>query len=801
MHLSGLGETPMRILILEDDDAFRSQLCDVLEDQGYQVVAVGRGEQAVRLAQQEPFDLVVTDIRMEGIDGLEALEQVKGHIPDVGSLVITGYSTEEDSIRAIRLGVGDYLKKPFRLSSFVASVETLLEKRRLERMLAQREQALQRTALWTVESLARSVGLSLPEGKLPPDGLVKAGQVAERLAQQVGLTREDAIDVRLATLVTTIQRVSAEACPEFLVEGLSQSVRRVLHHVGERWDTGDGEAVPLGSRVAALVATLVQEQPSAIFEHQPLSQELQTRHEGRFDPQLQDLLLRAEPPRAPGDPEAESSRNRRGLLSLGLALEEQGDWESARAAFQELLADGRISREGVAAQLGLARTGSAENVPAHAAEAFRWARHLGPAAAARTGLEAGLVLMRHQFQEGAELLRRSVSELTALGLSAEEARARLAMAHYGLSDEPLEQPLRTLFRAEFLSELTRSLDWLLPFLLERQGGQPDPVIQETLCRLVSEFPRNVHRVVLSGGLTLSARKAAVIALASGGPSAEATLKALVADPQPEIQLGASRALERLRPVDTPMLLRIYSLGGFEVYRGEERIEESEWKSQKVRYLLACLAARRGPVSEDLLIEEFWPGTLQKGKQNLYAATSYLRRHLRSEGGSNQPDYVLRTPAGLSLNPELPRWHDLDELEDLLSQNPQDRDVERVLRNERRVAELYRGPYLDGCYMDWAITARNRIEKGVLDALVRLVEMTSRLERHGETLEYGRRVLELDPCCQQAHLAVMRALMAVGRPEEAVRQFDQCRKVLAREMKMEPSIEMLEVHQRALLSIG
>ncbi|MBI3925846.1 MAG: hypothetical protein HY319_09925, partial [Armatimonadetes bacterium] len=499
---------------------------------------------------------------------------------------------------------------------------------------------------------------------------------------------------------------------------------------------------------------------------------------------------------------AASTSHRRGLLSLGLALEEQGDWESARAAFQEILADGRITREGVAAHLGLARTGSAEHVTAQAAEAYRWARQLGSAATARTGLEAGLVLLKHKLPEGADLLRRSATELAALGLAAEEARAQLAMTHHGLADESLEQPLRTLFRPEFLSELTRSLDWLLPFLLERQGKLADPIVHETLCRLVRELPRNVHRVVLSGDLTLAAKKAAVIALASGGPSAEATLKSLAADSQAEIQLGASRALERLRPVDAPALLRIYSLGGFEVYRGEERVEESAWKSQKVRYLLACLAARRGPVSEDLLIEEFWPGSLQKGKQNLYAATSYLRRHLRSESGTG--DYVLRTPTGLTLNPELPRWHDLDELEELeelLALDPQDQDVERILRSQRRIAELYRGPYLDGCYMDWAITARNRIEKEVLDALVRLVELTSRLERHGETLEYGRRVLELDACCQQAHLAVMRALMAVGRPEEAVRQFDQCRKVLAREMKMEPSIEMLEVHQRALLSIG
>ena len=90
-----------------------------------EVEAVSSGEQALTKAMEVAFDLEVTDIRMEGMSGLEALEQMKQHQPDIGSLVVTGYSTEADSIRAIRLGVGEYLKKPFDLSDFLAAVEAL----------------------------------------------------------------------------------------------------------------------------------------------------------------------------------------------------------------------------------------------------------------------------------------------------------------------------------------------------------------------------------------------------------------------------------------------------------------------------------------------------------------------------------------------------------------------------------------------------------------------------------------------------------------------------------------------------
>src|ERR1022692_3208623 len=87
----GPVQASFRILILEDDDLLRSSLTTALELEGYEVVSVGKGVDAVELAKSEDFDLIVSDIRMPGMDGLDALAQVKGAHPEICCMVVTGY--------------------------------------------------------------------------------------------------------------------------------------------------------------------------------------------------------------------------------------------------------------------------------------------------------------------------------------------------------------------------------------------------------------------------------------------------------------------------------------------------------------------------------------------------------------------------------------------------------------------------------------------------------------------------------------------------------------------------------------
>ena len=109
----------LKVLVLEDDENLRELLCETLEDEGYLAEGAANGVEAIRKVTSGNYDLLVVDVRMEGMSGLEAFAHMRQHGVELACLVITGYATEEDSIRAIRLGVGDYLRKPFEMKELL----------------------------------------------------------------------------------------------------------------------------------------------------------------------------------------------------------------------------------------------------------------------------------------------------------------------------------------------------------------------------------------------------------------------------------------------------------------------------------------------------------------------------------------------------------------------------------------------------------------------------------------------------------------------------------------------------------
>ncbi|MEW6282995.1 MAG: response regulator, partial [Candidatus Eremiobacterota bacterium] len=443
----------IRVLVLEDDDELRTVLLSVLRSEGYEVVAASRGEEAVAHAVQQPFDLVVADIRMEGMDGLEAVARVRERSPETRSLVVTGYSTEADSIRAIQLGVGDYLKKPFSRQDFLASVRRLLAQRQEEQRREESERAMHRALLWAVETLARTLGAD------------RVGQEALKMARSMGMSEDAAASVQLAALLSAVGRFPG--APD-----VPPSIQRILRHVDERWD-GDGvpdalagTAIPLESRVVAVALYGDQESDP-----------------GRFDPTV--LAARDGAGGEPPEPDKARAR-RRGLVSLARALEESGSHDSARHALEEAAADGVPSRDTVEALAGLARL-SGELEPSRRSVAL--AEQVGPGVAAAALMESGLLHARlGRPSEAAELLQRSARLSGELRQEVGAARARLALATLG--EDPLpEQELEVMLRPEHADELAASAGWLVPAALER------PTPPHLRLRLVGGFPRELGRAL------------------------------------------------------------------------------------------------------------------------------------------------------------------------------------------------------------------------------------------------------------------------------------------------------------------
>jgi CheY-like chemotaxis protein len=118
-------ETP-QILIVEDDEAMREFLCQAISRSGYYVEAVPDGAEALRRVEESHFDLLLTDIRMPGLDGLELARQARRRYPGLNVLLVTAYV--QDALGATDLeGAGiEVLSKPFNLNELIDRVETFL---------------------------------------------------------------------------------------------------------------------------------------------------------------------------------------------------------------------------------------------------------------------------------------------------------------------------------------------------------------------------------------------------------------------------------------------------------------------------------------------------------------------------------------------------------------------------------------------------------------------------------------------------------------------------------------------------
>lgn len=106
-------KTPGRILVIDDDRSARLLLERVLTRAGHTVALVDTAEEGLLRLAAEPFDLLVTDKNLPGIDGLEVLKQARSIRPTVRALLITGFPTPETQTAALELGVHAYVTKPF----------------------------------------------------------------------------------------------------------------------------------------------------------------------------------------------------------------------------------------------------------------------------------------------------------------------------------------------------------------------------------------------------------------------------------------------------------------------------------------------------------------------------------------------------------------------------------------------------------------------------------------------------------------------------------------------------------------
>ncbi len=122
-----------KILIAEDEDITLKHLVAVLKSEGYESSGTQNGQDALRMIEGEYFDLLITDIKMPGMSGLELLSVVKSKYPEIEVIIITGFGTIGSAVEAIKKGAIDYITKPFDLDELIIRVKKIYEQKQLKK--------------------------------------------------------------------------------------------------------------------------------------------------------------------------------------------------------------------------------------------------------------------------------------------------------------------------------------------------------------------------------------------------------------------------------------------------------------------------------------------------------------------------------------------------------------------------------------------------------------------------------------------------------------------------------------------
>jgi len=144
-----------RILVVDDERSMRELLQIVLRREGYQVSLAENGQAAVAALEHEPVDVLISDIKMPGMTGVEVLREAKRIDPDIVGIMVTAYASTETAVEALRLGAYDYLTKPFDVEELKAKVRNALERRTLRQ-----ENVLLKRALRSSSAFSNIIGRS-----------------------------------------------------------------------------------------------------------------------------------------------------------------------------------------------------------------------------------------------------------------------------------------------------------------------------------------------------------------------------------------------------------------------------------------------------------------------------------------------------------------------------------------------------------------------------------------------------------------------------------------------------------------
>ena len=167
--------SPARLLIVDDEADIRLAIARVLELEGFLVALAASGQEALQLLKKDNYDLMVLDMHLPGLNGVEVMRQARQLCPNLLIVVLTGYATLENAIAAIKLDAVDYLKKPAKLEQIVAAVIQALQKQ--AKQLCQQQLTHKLTATLKTLNQTESAGSNGHTQADVPQDLLRVGPI------------------------------------------------------------------------------------------------------------------------------------------------------------------------------------------------------------------------------------------------------------------------------------------------------------------------------------------------------------------------------------------------------------------------------------------------------------------------------------------------------------------------------------------------------------------------------------------------------------------------------------------------
>lgn len=253
-------------------------------------------------------------------------------------------------------------------------------------------------------------------------------------------------------------------------------------------------------------------------------------------------------------------------------------------------------------------------------------------------------------------------------------------------------------------------------------------------------------------------------------------------------------------------LDLRCLGQFEILRDGLPVRAERFSRRRSLSLLKILLTRYGQeIHREELMELLWPDVPRRSANPLLnVAAHYLRRALEPQVGAHQPSRFIRTNGDYyAFDVDSPHRLDTHEFRRAVQAGDryaQAKQPAQAMAAYERALSLYRGEFLaEELYSDWCVVERENLRQLLLRAARSAATLYCDRGLWQEAIEQYRRVLQVDPSQEEIHRALMETLWRAGRRDEALRQYQACRRALARELDVEPMPETERLRQLILSS--